>query len=79
MPSTTTVPQIGISFNFPLDTLLLIIFLCILAAYIIFSVILHYHWVQYSASKSMTLVTFVVFAVTTVPLMILLGLAALAA
>jgi len=72
-------PTVGFSFNFPIDTLLLILFLCILAAYIIFSVILHYHWRQYSANKRMTWVTFVIYAATTIPLMFLLGLTALAA
>lgn len=78
MPATSTLPNIGLSVNLPLDTILQAVFLLTLAAYIVFSVILHYHWVQYSANRSMTLVTFVTYAVTTVPLIIALGLTTLA-
>lgn len=67
------VPSIGIETG----DLLLIIFLCILATYIVFSAIFHYHWKQYGTNKKMTTLTFVVFGITTLPLLGLLAILAL--
>jgi len=53
---------------------LLLVFLCVLAAYIIYAVIFHYHWRQYSTNTRMTTITFITFAVTTLPLVLLLGI-----
>jgi len=65
------------TFSLPLDLIFQIGFLVLLAGYIVFSVILHYHWRQYSTSAAMTTTTFILYAVTTLPLIILLGLLAL--
>lgn len=76
---TPEIQNISLPVSFSFDKIFLIVFLCMLAGYIIYSVILYYHWSQYATSKSMSLLTLVSYFVTTIPLMIFLGIIALAA
>lgn len=75
LPSTTIVPELGMSL--PLDSILMIVFLLLVAGFIIYGVILHFHWRQYSASKQASFWTYVAFIGSTVPLLAIMGLIAL--
>lgn len=65
---------LNLSFNLPLDTILMIAFLCLLAGYIIFSVILQYHWRQYSTNGPVTTATLVTYYLLTLPILLFLGI-----
>ena len=41
--------------------------------YIIYSVILHYHWAQYSTNKAVTWFTLATYGITTVPLILIMA------
>lgn len=50
----------------------------LLIIYIIFTVVLYYHWQNYSMSKVVTGQTYVAYFITTIPLLAILGLSVLA-
>ena len=77
MPETSQFSPVSLTAGLPIDSILLIIFLCLLAGYIVYTVILHYHWSQYSASNKTAWWTYVVFAFTSLPLLTTVGLIAL--
>ena len=41
--------------------------------YIIYSVILYYHWTQYGTSPGVTWITLVIYGLTTVPLILIMA------
>jgi hypothetical protein len=58
-------------------SLLGLIFLVLLAIYIVYSYILHYHWREYSMNTTVTRRTYITYAATTLPLLLLMGLSVL--
>lgn len=44
------------------------------AIYLIFSIILYYHWNEYSTDKAVSRITTIIYLATTVPLIIILGI-----
>ena len=61
----------------PLSDIVLLVFYIVLLGYIIYSVILYYHWQQYSTNAAVTWTTLVIYAVTTLPLILLMSVLAL--
>lgn len=45
----------------------LFIFYIVLAMYVVFTIIFFYHWRQYSSNKAVTSLTFITYAITTLP------------
>lgn len=66
------------SLSVPLPTLVSLGFYCITGIYALFSIILYYHWNEYSTDAKVTFVTLTLFFVTTIPLILSLGLITLA-
>jgi heme/copper-type cytochrome/quinol oxidase subunit 2 len=64
--------------DLPLAALAQVLFYVLLLIYIIFTVILYYHWQNYSMSKAVTAQTYIAYFVTTIPLLLILGLSTLA-
>jgi len=54
------------------DAVLLFFYITVII-YIIYSIILHYHWAQYSTNKAVTWVTLTTYGVTTVPLILIMA------
>jgi len=60
--------------NFPMEDLATLTFYFVVIIYIIFTVIFYYHWNAYSSNKQVTTYTLTVYFVTTVPLLLILGI-----
>lgn len=69
------------SFNFflPLTSLTLLVFYVVAAVYLIFTIIFYYHWNQYSVNLKMTTLTYLLYSLTTLPLILALAKIALTA
>lgn len=78
MEDTTPFPT-DLAISLPLGSVLSIGFLIILAIFIIYAIVLHYHWSQYSTNGRITFLTYLVFAGSTIPLLVIMGLTALTA
>ncbi len=59
---------------FPLETAVHIGFYAVLFLYVVFSLILYYHWYSYSVNALMTNVTLILYTTLTLPLVIVLSL-----
>jgi len=57
----------------PLPDVMLLLFLITTFVYIIFSVILYYHWQQYGTNVRATWLTLLTYFVTTIPLVFIMG------
>ena len=60
-----------------LKTALMFGFYIMSAAYIIFTIVMYYHWNEYSVNARVTSITLITYLVTTVPLIATLGIIAL--
>ena len=63
--------SVGSFMNLP-DMIMLFFYLTA-AVYIIYSVILHYHWTQYGTNKAVTWITLASYGLTTVPLLLIMA------
>lgn len=63
-----------LSINLPLSTLVTLVFYFAVIIFVIFSVIIRYHWKAYSVDTKVTRITLILYYSTTIPLMLLLGL-----
>jgi hypothetical protein len=71
----TAVPQI---FEIvPLHSFITLGFYIAAAFYIIFSIILYYHWNEYSVEGAVTKITTIAYLVTTLPLVVIMGIVTL--
>jgi len=59
--------------TFDLTTILSLAFYLLLICYVIFSVILYYHWQSYSVSARVTLQTYFSFFVISIPLLVIMA------
>ena len=55
-----------------------LIFYVVAIIYVIFSGVFYYHWQEYGTNSKVTWITYVLYLLTTLPPMIILGLIALA-
>lgn len=62
------------SIDLPLDAVITLVFYLVLMAYVIFSLVFYYHWNAYALSKSVTNLTYLIFAGLTLPLVAIMGL-----
>ena len=62
------------SFSIPLDTVVYASFLFILGVYAIFTAILYYHWKTYATDQKVTALTLGMYFVTTIPLLLVMGI-----
>jgi hypothetical protein len=62
----------------PIKTIVTLAFYVLLIMYVVFSVILYYHWQSYSMNKSATITTYVGFFGISLSLIALMGLSLLA-
>lgn len=60
-------PLESITLNASLGDVALFFFYIVLAMYVVFTIIFLYHWRQYSSNTGITTLTFVAFAITTLP------------
>ncbi len=58
----------------PLETILTLVFYLTVAAYTIFTFIMYYHWNEYSLDNTVTKITLVFYLLSTVPLIVALGI-----
>jgi hypothetical protein len=65
------------SFTFPLAAIAHITFYLLVIAYVIFTVVLYYHWQSYSMDKSATVQTYLAYFVITIPLLAIMGMSIL--
>lgn len=59
--------------TFDLTTILLFVFYILLIGYVIFSVILYYHWQSYSVNARVALQTYYAFFAITIPLVVIMA------
>ena len=57
----------------PWPSIMLLTFYILLFSYSVFTAILYYHWQNYSTSKHAAFHTYIAFFVTSVPLIIIVG------
>ncbi len=57
------------------DDFMLLAFYILLLAYVVFTGVLYYHWTTYSTDRRINLLTFFIYFVLTVPLILLMALA----
>jgi len=57
----------------PLADVIMLLFYITVIIYIIFSVILYYHWTQYGTNKAVTSLTLITYGLTTVPLILIMA------
>lgn len=60
--------------SLPLHKIFTLGFYLMAAVYIIFTIIMYYHWNEYGIDEAVTKTTLITYLVTTVPLIIILGL-----
>lgn len=65
------------SIEISLQSALMFGFYILAAAYIIFTIVMYYHWNEYSVDARVTSITLITYFVTTVPLIATLGIIAL--
>jgi len=63
--------------NFPIETVVMLVFYLILGIYALFSAILYYHWKTYGTDSKVTGLTLILYFATTVPLLVIMAIAAL--
>ena len=56
-----------------LPDIVTLVFYLTATGYIIFSIILHYHWQQYGTNKAVTWVTMLTYGLSTVPIILLMA------
>jgi len=66
-----------VNFNLPVDDLITLGFYFTVIIYIIFSIVFHYHWREYSIDTKVTKTTIFFYFVTTIPLILALGIVTL--
>ncbi len=66
------------TFELPLAALAQGTLYILLIVYVIFTVVMYYHWQNYSMNKSVTAQTYIAYFITTLPLLAILGLSVLA-
>lgn len=57
----------------PLADIVTLLFYITALVYIVFSVILYYHWTQYGTNKGVTWLTLATYGLTTVPLILIMA------
>jgi hypothetical protein len=65
--------ETAVALNLPLEKLVTLVFYFSVIVYVVFTVIIRYHWKAYSVDEKVTRITLVLYYVTTIPLMLLLG------
>jgi len=64
------------SLNLPIDNLVMLVFYFIIGIYAIFSAILYYHWKTYGTDIKISGLTLIIYFITTIPLLIVMGIMA---
>jgi hypothetical protein len=67
-----------LAFELPLAALAEGALYLLLIVYVIFTVVMYYHWQNYSMNKAVTAQTYIAYFVVTLPLLAILGLSVLA-
>lgn len=67
-------PDVTTSFALSLDTLMSLFFFFVLGSYAIFTAILYYHWQTYATDDKVSAMTLGLYFVTTIPLLMVMGL-----
>lgn len=62
------------TFTGNLATVMTLVFYLIAIFYIIFSVIFYYHWTQYAVDKKVRNLTLLIYILTTLPLLAIMGM-----
>lgn len=62
------------TFTLTVDTVTTLVFFFVVGAYTVFTAVFYYHWQHYGTDTKVTLYTLVAFFVTTVPLLVVLGI-----
>ncbi len=60
--------------EFDIPTLMTLMFYILSLIYVIFSVILYYHWMQYAVDKKVRNLSLLLYITTTLPLLGIMGL-----
>lgn len=68
---------INTSFTLPLHTIITLGFYLVATIYILFSAIMYYHWKEYGTDAGVTKITLVLYLVTTLPLILIMGIVTL--
>lgn len=58
----------------PLHSTALLVFYLVVGFYVIFSAVLYYHWDTYATDNRVTGTTLIIYALSTIPLLIIMGL-----
>lgn len=67
----------SLTLSLPLHTIVTLGFYLMAMLYIVFSTILYYHWKEYSTDAGVTRTTLILYLVTTIPLILIMGITTL--
>lgn len=73
MDSTTFSPVASLDFLPSISDGVLLTFYLIAAFYLVFTAVFYYHWNQYGTDTKVTLLTAILYLITTVPLLLIAG------
>ena len=62
-----------VALSFSIHELITLGFYFIMALYVVYTLVFYYHWQEYSVDAKVSRVTWVLYLVTTAPLMVALG------
>ena len=71
MPETVQNPLTPITSLVHLGDLTWLLFLLVVGAYVIFTAVFYYHWQQYGTNARITWLTYILYLVTTLPLVVI--------
>ncbi|MEZ4104213.1 MAG: hypothetical protein R3B60_02920 [Candidatus Paceibacterota bacterium] len=60
--------------NFPLHNIITLAFYAVAFLYVLFSAILYYHWNEYSVEPTVTKTTLTFYFISTIPLVVIMGI-----
>lgn len=57
----------------PIDTVVMLSFYVVTGLYVLFTAVFYYHWKTYSTDAKVTNLTYLLYVITTLPILIVMG------
>ena len=57
----------------PIDTVVMLSFYVVTGLYVLFTAVFYYHWKTYSTDEKVTNLTYILYVITTLPMLIVMG------
>ena len=57
----------------PIDTVVMLSFYVVTGLYVLFTAVFYYHWKTYNTDEKVTNLTYILYVITTLPMLIVMG------